>query len=90
MKPSERLQNYLCDVVPADLIAKVRATESERDKYRAALELAKAELGALWSFCGQNLEVFNWHQNGAGEPLDNFFDDNDHGARAAIKGALET
>ncbi len=53
-----------------------------------ALEIAQKELDGLWSFWGRNLEVHNWHLNGASEPFDRFFEDNDHGAKEAVDSAL--
>ncbi len=50
-----------------------------------ALIKAEKELEALWSYYGHNLIVHNWHLNGAGEPLDNFFDDCHFGALDDIR-----
>lgn len=36
---------------------------------------SKDSLAHLLSFYGQNLQVYNWHLNGAPEPLDNFLVD---------------
>ena len=48
------------------------------------LNLALAELEALWSFYGMGLEVANWHLNGDLHPLDDFFESNDFGALDAL------
>lgn len=56
-----------------------------RDQLRADLDLAiealdktKAKLDAVKSeLYGHGLEVANWHKNGALEPMESWFDDND-------------
>ena len=58
------------------------------NKLRSALEAAKEELEALWSFYGKGLEVANWHLNGDLEPLDHFFESNSCDALEKIKEAL--
>lgn len=45
----------------------------------AVLKKAEAFVDAITSFYGQNLQVYNWHLNGAPEPFDNFIDDNEDG-----------
>ena len=60
-----------------------------------ACKKAEAFIAAIMGFWGQNLQVANWHQNGALEPLDNFIDDNSDGhteledLRAAIAKATK-
>jgi len=41
-----------------------------------ACEKAERFISNVMSFCGEGLEVVNWHQNGDTEPLDNIFEAN--------------
>jgi len=74
--------------ITTELNASRDAAEAQLAELREAAEKAYKELDALWWLYGQNLEVFNWHRNGAGEPLDSFFEDTDQGAVESLKTAL--
>lgn len=58
-----------------DLISDVKAQE-ENERLRSALTKAEVAISAIASFYDLELMVHNWHQNGDGEPLDNFLAEN--------------
>lgn len=69
--------------------------EGERRKeinhLREALQKAERFISKIMGFYGQGLTVYNWHQNGEGEPWDNFFDENMDGDELeVIRNALNT
>lgn len=56
---------------------------------KEALKKAERFISTMMEFYGEGLTVYNWHQNGEGEPLDNFFDNNMEGDELeAIRAAL--
>lgn len=78
---------------PAALRAIAKARQSSLSttmvEMRAALSKADDFISAMLDFTGQNLEVFNWHMNGDGEPFDSFVSDNNgQEALEAIRTAL--
>ena len=90
-----RYTKYECNYVEYDdgtsdeardcLCNQLAAANAEIGRLREALAGSAAALDALTSFCGQNLRVANWHQNGDLEPWDNFFDET--GAHEALEAA---
>lgn len=45
-------------------------------RYEAALHQCVDAINSIGTHYGTNLQVHGWHQNGNGEPLDNFFEAN--------------
>lgn len=76
LKEGIKEQRYTA-IDSAKALKKVNA-KLQDDKAAAMEALRKAEsfISRIMGFYGQGLSVFNWHQNGDGEPWDNFFDEN--------------
>ncbi|NWL87580.1 hypothetical protein DMN77_08175 [Paenibacillus sp. 79R4] len=71
------LQNSWADI--AYLLSEYDRLRENHDTAIKALEKAERFIGAMMEFYGEGLTVHNWHQNGDGEPWDNFFDNNMEG-----------
>lgn len=63
----------------AYLLSEVERLQEENKVMKEALEKSERFISAMMGFYGEGLTVYNWHQNGDGEPLDNFFDNNMEG-----------
>lgn len=69
-------------------VVEIERLKAEIVRKDASLRSALLELESLWSLYGKSLTVYGWHLNGAGEPLDAFFDDISDDAMEKIKKAL--
>lgn len=61
------------------LLSEVERLQKENKVMKEALEKSERFISAMMEFYGEGLMVYNWHQNGDGEPWDNFFDNNMEG-----------
>lgn len=68
--------NTLLVMGNSDLISKNHLLHAQVETQSKALEKSEKFISGIMSFYGQGLSVHNWHQNGDGEPWDNFFDEN--------------
>jgi hypothetical protein len=57
------------------LLDEVERLEEENQRLREQLKKAEEFIDAVTSLCGQNLQVYGWHLNGAPEPFDNLIED---------------
>jgi hypothetical protein len=73
----ERLQQELCEYKQVRLSYRdgYERLQQENQRLREALEKAEEFIDAVTSLCGQNLQVYGWHLNGAPEPFDNLIED---------------
>lgn len=77
-KANANLIVYALDDIAYLLSEYDRLTEGH-DVALKALEKAEKFITTMMEFYGEGLTVHNWHQNGDGEPWDNFFDNNMEG-----------
>ncbi|WMT42818.1 hypothetical protein RE628_11325 [Paenibacillus sp. D2_2] len=62
-----------------EIVSEYDRLQEGRNAAIRALEKAEQFISAMMEFYGEGLTVYNWHQNGDGEPWDNFFDSNMEG-----------
>lgn len=72
--PQDKRDEYI-----AYLLSEYDRLTEGHDVALKALEKAEKFITTMMEFYGEGLTVYNWHQNGDGEPWDNFFDNNMEG-----------
>lgn len=88
-KEWEKYQEY--ERLYRSYIDKFTQAVGERNQAVEALEKAEKFVSNILSFCGEGLEVVNWHQNVDTEPLDNIFESNMDGDELEVlRSALQS